>query len=410
METQLPSYIWVTTSGDHDVSELKGDYSQEKSWNRFFNSILSWCFTIFRAEITTCIIQIFGPVILYTLLIALSELFPSYKPLIESSGFLPTNIAIITIVFIALLLHIRSLRLNIRRLKSTLQTCQDITKKRQYSIYKKLHNFIHFTRNMLCTVEDKMENIKQEHFSSLLAHVQELKKRQNNKADRYKDKDAFDKKKQEIHQKIEKATNKLVGEAYSFYSNICDKIAKFFESDISDKNSGSCIRIMQTEPDGKGIGYTTFGRSEGIAKDNRMKNTEKIKADEGIAKIISNGVQENSQNCLLIVPSIKHAIKNKDWKETKNDDDPSIKSVMILPVNFRGISPLGYPEVRMDGLLYLTSVKEGHESPFTEQFGSNNANITGGIADFVGSFVYRLTERLKTFESLRDDLEKIHFS
>lgn len=267
------------------------------------------------------------------------------------------------------------------------------------------HHIFHHIRNCFCKTDSNIEN-------RFLKIQEKIENFQNTK---HSSKTKFGKAKDLLLSEIKQLNHEVVDEVCTFFSNSCNEIAVFFEFLSPNEKLDCCIRVAQEEPsiDGKPpvLGYATLGRSRGVSQAARVENSVSLHANRGVPKIISNGVRQSSKNCVLLIQSIERSIALGEWEKSANDSDPSIRSVMIAPINFRRpFSTNQNNSARMDGLLYVTSPKEGSKSPFSESYAKRKADIAAGIADFMGCLVYRLNERQMRIKQLRDFAESLSFS
>ena len=160
----------------------------------------------------------------------------------------------------------------------------------------------------------------------------------------------------------------------------CNEIDRFFSKLLNKQEQneiGCCIRIASKS----NRAYETIGRSETVSE-TRSQTTRPLPKDAGVAKAMLKKIKKNESSVLLVSNITAQDIeKDGIWSRlqgrNKNhcDDDPSIQSQLICPINCRE------SEVPITiGILYITSSRKNFMCPFKHHHGE----IMAAIADVLG--------------------------
>ena len=386
-------YEWIATSGGGSSHRQDSDSAVVSIWVALLDP--HWFLQF---------LQLIAPILLAFLLHLFLETVPNVKFWLEKTGYEALTVLLTLAISGSLGMAIWAIAQSIRKQKES--------HRKMEIFHAKNHDVMHHIRDCFCATEHTLDQ-------QLLG--------MKNKADAfYATKYPSDKQMKAARvtllADVKASGETMTREMVRFFLDVCDAVSSVLEFWSFGEKLGCCIRIAQEtkeSEDGEKIaGYCTLGWSKELRK--RCPQTEVIYADEGIAKIISDGIVKDiesredvesgadTKKCVVLVKSIKRAIDLGDWTETANDNDSSIRSVMILPINFRRLAvSQDQTRLRIDGLLYITSEKEGDGvSPFSPNSTKQYVDAVAAVADVLGGLVYRLNQHCIQLKKIQEEVER----
>ena len=318
-------YEWITTSGGSNSHQQDGNEPAKNVWRASFDGgrFLQ-------------IVQLFAPIVLAFALHIFLETIPNVRVWLEKTGYEALDVLLTLAISGSLGMAIWTIERCVRKQKEI--------QRKSLLLHTKEHDVMHYIRDNFCATELALSRqvlgIKTKldaFYASPHTSIKQMKKTQK-----------------ALIEDIGATRTNITHEMVRFYSGICNEIASALTVWTHDDKMGCCIRIAQEAKEGNDKTYCTLGWSKKLEK--RCQTTDVIGAGDGIAKIISDGIINDTKKCAVLIRSINQSIKLEEWKKTRNDEDFSIRSVMILPINFRRLAveqSQTEPNLRIDGLLYI---------------------------------------------------------